>query len=171
METQRIAKINSTPVTVLSTGYEFLYKTDWKKAISDVFGGRAEIIESSDELWIGTSTGKFPFPIKVRYLSGIVLGKINRYYRTPRPSKKNLYYRDEGKCQYCKKEITLSNCTVDHVFPKSKGGKHEWSNIVLSCSSCNQKKGSKLLEDTGMKLTNDPRVPTIKEISKASSSR
>ena len=159
MENRRLNLLNSIPVLVLSTGYEPLYKTNWKKAISAVASGRAEVLETKAGVYIGTCSGEIPFPIKVRYLSGVVIGKIKKFYRTPRPTKRNLWLRDKGQCQYCSKKITLSNCTVDHVMPKSKGGKHVWNNIVLSCSTCNQKKGSRLLEDTSMSLKSQPRCP------------
>lgn len=166
MENRRLHILNSTPVLVLSTGYEPLFRTNWKKAISAVCGGRAEIVEVSSDLEIRTSSGSFPFPIKVRYLSGVVIGKINKFRRAPRPTKKNLWLRDRGVCQYCSKDITLSNCTVDHVRPKSKGGKHEWKNITLACSSCNQKKGSRLLENTSMEILQEPFEPKGPDIAK-----
>ena len=166
MENVRLNRLNSTPVLVLSTGYEPLFRTNWKKAMVAVIGGRAEVVESRTDMWIRTCSGAIPFPSKVRYLSGILIGKIKKFCHAPRPTKKNLWIRDKGECQYCLKKITLSNCTVDHVVPKSLGGKHEWKNITLSCSTCNQKKGSRLLENTGMKILRDPFVPKGPDIAK-----
>ena len=159
MKNSRIEKLDSISVLMLSTGYEPLFKTDWKKAVSAVFGGRAEIIEFHESLSIKTSSGDYPLPTKVRFLSGVFIGKIKKFSRVPRPTKKNLWLRDKAMCQYCSKKITLASCTIDHVIPKSKGGKHVWSNIVLACSSCNQRKGSSLLENTDMKILNNPTAP------------
>lgn len=55
-----------------------------------------------------------------------------------------LYYRDHGVCMYCEKKITLHEMTCDHVYPKSYGGKYEWTNIVSACPKCNYEKGSSL---------------------------
>ena len=167
MESQsRLQLLNSTPVLVLSTGYEPLFRTTWKKAISAIFGGRAEVVEASPDLHIKTSRGNFPFPAVVRFLTGVFLGKLDKFRRIPRPSKRNLWHRDSGTCQYCSKKISINDCTIDHVIPKSKGGKHEWSNIVLSCGPCNQKKGSSLLRNTGMRLKKEPVAPSGPDISK-----
>lgn len=54
----------------------------------------------------------------------------------------SLYYRDHGVCVYCEKPITFTEMTCDHVVPKSRGGRYEWTNIVSSCYDCNYAKGS-----------------------------
>lgn len=166
MKNNRLNLLNSIPVLVLSTGYEPLFSTNWKKAISAVVGGRAEIVEVQKDLYINAGENSFPFPKIVRYLSGVLLGKLKKYCTTPRPSKKNLWLRDKGQCQYCLKKVTVSSCTIDHVVPKSKGGKHEWKNIALACAKCNQKKGATLLKDTNMKLAKIPHVPDGPELLK-----
>ena len=167
MEINKLNILNSTPVLVLSTGYEPLFKTNWKKAISAVIGGRAEIVEVREDLSIRTGTGAISFPSVIRYLTGIFVGKIKKFCRNPRPTKRNLWSRDGGECQYCSKKVTIAKSTVDHVIPKSKGGKHEWKNIVLSCAPCNQKKGARLLENTSMKLKKEPIAPTGPDLSKS----
>jgi 5-methylcytosine-specific restriction endonuclease McrA len=48
------------------------------------------------------------------------------------------------------------------VVPRSKGGGDTWDNMVVACSSCNTKKGDRLLEHTGMKLAKVPRSPANK---------
>ena len=65
-----------------------------------------------------------------------------------------IYKRDRNKCQYCGATKKL---TIDHVIPRSKGGGDTWENMVVACSSCNIKKGDKLLEQTGMKLMKEPK--------------
>lgn len=75
-------------------------------------------------------------------------------------SKDTLYLRDHGKCQYCNLKIRAHEATVDHVTPKSRGGKNEWTNVVLACGPCNQKKGSLSVKEAGMHLTIKPRQMT-----------
>lgn len=74
-------------------------------------------------------------------------------------TRKNLYKRDHHTCQYCGKKPKSDELTIDHVVPRSKGGKSTWTNCVLACLKCNHKKGNKILEDTGMKLAAVPVEP------------
>ncbi|CAM3738129.1 HNH endonuclease [Hathewaya histolytica] len=50
-------------------------------------------------------------------------------------------------CFYCKRELTDTEITVDHVVPICRGGKTEENNLVISCHSCNSKKGDMTLEE------------------------
>jgi len=70
-------------------------------------------------------------------------------YRTRIPlTRSNLIARDKGLCGYCNK-FTGNKGTIDHIMPRSKGGRHEWENVVLSCSPCNGKKDDKTLAEMG----------------------
>ena len=145
---------------MLSTGYEPLFKTCWKRAISAVLSGRAEVIEKHDTLWIGTSSGKIKCPTKVRFVTGFIFAKLKiKDMALKRPTKKSLWNRDGGKCQYCEKQVSISIATIDHVVPKSRGGGHTWENLVIACSKCNGKKGSRLLEECNMQLKQKPEKP------------
>ena len=152
---------DDVPVLFLSSGYEPMYKTHWKRAISAVICGRAEVIEHHDSFEIFTSSGPIPFPTIVRYTSGILLGKLKKIQATPRVTKKNVWLRDSGRCQYCAKTVTLTDATIDHVLPKSRGGKNIWENVALSCEKCNQKKGSRLLENCDLNILKLPFRPKM----------
>lgn len=158
---KREVLLKNHEVLVLSTGYEPLFKTCWKRAISAVLSGRAEIIEKHESLWIGTSSGKIECPTKVRFITGFIAARINLkdVLSLKRPTKKSLWHRDQGVCQYCDRPVTISTATIDHVIPKSKGGCHTWENLVISCAKCNGKKGSRLLGECNMKLKKIPEPP------------
>ena len=74
----------------------------------------------------------------------------------------NVFLRDKFTCQYCgdKKDLTF-----DHLLPKSKGGLTDWENVVTACSTCNVKKGGKLLR-SGMKLFSKPYRPTVDDFTR-----
>ncbi len=158
---ERTHLLKNHEVLVLSTGYEPLFKTCWKRAISAVLSGRAEIVEKHEVLWIGTPTGRIECPTKVRFTSGFIAAKLRATldYKNAKPSKKALWHRDSGECQYCSKNVTISNATIDHVIPKSRGGGHTWENLVIACSKCNGKKGSRLLGECNMRLKKRPGPP------------
>ena len=160
----RETQLANTPVLMLSTGYEPLYQTSWKRALTAVLGGRAEIIEAHSYLTIGTSRGPIPFPIKVRFVTGIILRNIKRINTHAQLSRKNIFLRDKGQCQYCSIQVTSKSATIDHIIPRSRGGRHVWENVVIACIPCNQKKGARLIDNTNMSLIKKPKSPTISEI-------
>ena len=59
-----------------------------------------------------------------------------------------------GKAQFC-----VENLTIDHILPRSKGGKNTWKNLVTACKKCNQKKGNKTPEQANMFLIRAPFKP------------
>ncbi len=77
-------------------------------------------------------------------------------------TRKNIYKRDENRCQYCGKKFKPQDLNLDHVIPTSRGGKDNWYNVVCSCVSCNLRKGSKALAEAGMKLIKKPTRPSWK---------
>lgn len=74
-------------------------------------------------------------------------------------SKKNVFRRDNYTCQYCGQ--TGRNLTVDHVIPKSRGGRTAWENVVVACKRCNLRKGNRTLSESGLKLLRAPREPQV----------
>ena len=74
--------LDSLPVLVLSTGYEPLFKTSWKRAITAVYSGRAEVVETHSHLFIRTGTEKIEFPTIVRFVTGVISAKIKNVCRS-----------------------------------------------------------------------------------------
>ena len=68
--------------------------------------------------------------------------------------------RDRSECQYCMKAFPRNELTIDHVHPKSLGGRTVWENVVCCCIKCNRRKGNKLLQDTDMRLSVKPSKPS-----------
>lgn len=79
-------------------------------------------------------------------------------YEKPRTiSRRSIFARDGHRCQYCGNRAD----SIDHIVPKSKGGKHIWENVVAACKSCNSKKKDSYLIDTSLELMCNPKVPGI----------
>ena len=90
----------------------------------------------------------------------IVLSQYNRMPpRTVKFNRRNIFLRDRYTCQYCGRRPRESELTIDHVIPRSRGGHTIWENVVLACTTCNVQKGSRLLEECGMKPLRPPRKP------------
>jgi 5-methylcytosine-specific restriction endonuclease McrA len=89
--------------------------------------------------------------------------RLVRYDRIPKTmvrfNRKNLFARDDHQCQYCGQSQPTSQLSLDHVVPRSLGGKTSWENIVCSCMSCNSRKGGRTPEQAGMRLLKKPTMP------------
>ena len=90
----------------------------------------------------------------------ILLTTFNRMPpRTVKFNRRNIYMRDHYTCQYCGKRPPKEELTIDHIVPRSKGGKSTWENVVLACQRCNTRKGSKTPQAVDMELLKTPKRP------------
>jgi 5-methylcytosine-specific restriction endonuclease McrA len=87
----------------------------------------------------------------------ITFVKIPRGAHGRKITRKAVLARDAWTCQYCGSR--KPGLTVDHVIPRSRGGKSVWDNIVASCASCNRRKGSHLPREIKMHPRSKPRAP------------
>jgi 5-methylcytosine-specific restriction endonuclease McrA len=70
-------------------------------------------------------------------------------------SRRAIFARDEHRCQYCGRAAD----SIDHVFPRSRGGSHAWDNVAAACRPCNLFKRDRTPTEAGMRLTRPPRAP------------
>ena len=76
-------------------------------------------------------------------------------------SRKNILLRDRNTCQFCGRIFPSSELTLDHVVPRSRGGRSSWENLVACCYRCNNSKGDRTPEEAGLKLARRPRPFTL----------
>lgn len=141
---------------VLNHVGEALSFTSWLRAVGLVTCGRAMPLEESGRI-IRSEEGLWEINVPL-----VVMLRGGRYIRPQvkvRLSRKALFIRDQYTCMYCGFEGDAGNLTMDHVVPRSRGGVSTWENVVTACRGCNQKKGSRLLRDTGMQLRGRPARP------------
>ena len=88
---------------------------------------------------------------------------LTRYGGVPSRSvvftRRNLYKRDRNTCQYCGAQPGTKELTIDHVLPRSRGGKSGWENCVLACVRCNRRKADRTPREAGLRLRCEPRSP------------
>jgi hypothetical protein len=77
-----------------------------------------------------------------------------------RPSAEQIRIRDGNIDQYTGKLLKKEDMSIDHVIPKSKGGKDIWENVVLTHKNTNREKGNRLNKEVGLKLIRSPKIPT-----------
>ena len=91
--------------------------------------------------------------------------RLTRFDKMPvqsvRFNRKNLFARDDHKCQYCGKVEPTHKLSLDHVVPRSHGGPTTWENIVCCCLRCNSRKGGRTPKQARMKLLKTPTKPRV----------
>lgn len=89
--------------------------------------------------------------------------QLLHYDRVPRRevrfTRRNIFFRDRNRCQYCRKVFTQSELNLDHVVPLSRGGASTWDNVVCACVACNSRKGNRTPTEAGMALHRTPKRP------------
>ncbi len=90
--------------------------------------------------------------------------RLNSYNKIPKHrlklSRRNLFKRDKNQCQYCGIKLKSQDATIDHVVPKSTGGKTSWLNCVIACLKCNNHKSNRTPEQANMVLKRKPFEPS-----------
>ncbi len=111
----------------------------------------------SDHEGIGTPSGALRVPRLM------LLCTYDRVPRAPvRLSRRNVFLRDGYCCQYCGARPPTRDLNLDHVVPRSRGGKSTWDNLVTSCRPCNLRKGRALPSECGMEPRTAPRQPPFR---------
>ena len=94
--------------------------------------------------------------------------RLLEFDRSPRQTlrfnRRNLFARDGHNCQYCGKNLPTQQLSLDHVLPRSRGGKTTWENVVSACVDCNTRKGSRTPTEARMKLIRRPVKPKYSPI-------
>ena len=90
--------------------------------------------------------------------------RLRYYVNVPRRNppawtRRGLLARDHYTCEYCGKQCSAREATVDHVLPVSRGGRSSWGNTVTACFRCNQRKADRTPHEAGMKLLIEPKLP------------
>ncbi|MCS7088737.1 MAG: HNH endonuclease [Thermoflexales bacterium] len=141
-------------VLVLNATYEPLSVVSVPRALHLVMARRAEVLETSDVV-LRSAQHVIPVPLVIR-----LLHYVRVPHNLPLPlSRKALLLRDNYTCQYCGAQPSRDQLTIDHVVPRSRGGRTEWENVVIACATCNRRKGNRTPEEAGMKLLRKPYRP------------
>ncbi|GMH79438.1 hypothetical protein TrLO_g3610 [Triparma laevis f. longispina] len=158
---------SSYPALVLNADYQPLSLLplslwSWQESIKAVFSGRVSVVDSYDYIIRGVGLS-VPLPSVIALHDYIP----EATQKSPAFTRRNIFLRDDYKCQYCSSKFAPRDLTLDHVVPRCEGGRLEWKNAVSCCRVCNGRKGCKSLkecENIGMKLRRNPTRPTMREL-------
>ena len=143
----------STKTLKLDSSYRPLEIVDSIEALVLCLIGKAYAIENYKEE-IKSVSESFKLPAVI-----VLTRYVKFHFHTMTANRANVIWRDQNTCQYCSKEEESRVLTIDHVVPRSKGGKNTWENLVTACKKCNQKKGNKPPKEANMKLLREPKRP------------
>lgn len=155
VEVNGMMKMTSNPVLsertlLLDVGYRPLSIVSVRRALLLLISEKAETVYESDHVVRSERLEVVaPSIARLRY-------QVAAPYRRRAPlHRKAVFARDAYLCQYCGRR---AEC-LDHVYPRSKGGEHEWENVVACCRSCNAAKGDTLPEHSKFRLRTVPYAP------------
>ncbi|WP_406041669.1 HNH endonuclease [Micromonospora sp. NBC_00898] len=135
---------------VLNATYEPLCVVSVRRAAILVLSAKAVCVADGDGV-LHSARDALPVPSVVR---------LTRFVRVPYRthvglSRRAIFARDGWRCAYCRGPAE----TIDHVFPRSRGGRHAWENVVAACARCNHTKGDKTPAELGWRLHSLPAAP------------
>ena len=120
--------------------------------------GKAEpVVGSGVVRQVSSSESRYDVPSIIRLL---VVIPWKAHMGRLRFTRKNVLIRDNSTCQYCGIRVGKS-ATIDHVIPRSRGGKTDYQNCVTCCKTCNNEKGNKTPAEAKMRLLDKPKKPTF----------
>lgn len=161
--------LNSS-VLVLNRSYLPVHVTSARRAFTLLYQGIARVVNEQYqtfdfEAWsqlavardaeaIGTPGGRIRIP---RVIVLVAFDRLPK--RHVRFSRINLMARDSFQCQYCGLRPQRAELNLDHVVPRSLGGRSTWENVVTSCVDCNRRKGGRTPKQAHVKLLRKPERP------------
>jgi 5-methylcytosine-specific restriction endonuclease McrA len=135
---------------VLNATYEPLSIVSSRRAVVLVLREKADMVERGDGA-LRSASMAVPVPSVIRLRTFVRVP----YQRRVPLNRRAIFARDGGKCQYCGGGAE----NVDHVVPRSGGGRHTWENVVAACRRCNTRKGNRSPDEAGLSLRRQPRAP------------
>jgi len=143
----------------LNASFEPLTLVPVRRALRLVIDGKAVIVEAEEGRFVRSSHLTFPRPTVIR---------LARFVHVPRKFRRQvtntfLFARDGYACQFCGRSQeslrTREYLTRDHLIPLSRGGTNDWTNVLTACSTCNTRKGNRLVHECGMPPLTMPHEP------------
>ena len=124
----------------------------WKDV--SLYKTKSGLPDEDNTSWIRTVSFEIAVPKIIRLLFYEKLPRSNVKF-----NRRNIFARDENKCQYCGRRFPTSELSLDHIVPKAYNGNTTWTNIVCACTDCNKKKGGRTPIQARMKLIRKPVKP------------
>ncbi len=175
------ATVLDTSVLVINRFYIALRVISVRRALTLLYRGCAEVVTLENEQYTSYDFSSWCELSQLQaedkqpgedYLQAVGfelqvprIVRLTKYDRISQPAvrfnRRNLFARDGYCCQYCGQAKPTSMLSIDHVIPRSLGGKTNWENVVCSCLRCNSRKGGRTPQQAHMVLLSKPTRPQI----------
>jgi 5-methylcytosine-specific restriction endonuclease McrA len=141
-------------VLVLNATFEPISVVSTRRAVILLLKEKAELVEAAEaELRAESLSMRMPLVIRLVYFVRIP-------YKVSLPvTRRTVLARDHYTCQYCGRQPARKDLTVDHIVPRSRGGRTTWDNVVTACQRCNGHKGNRTPDEAGMDVLCQPARP------------
>ncbi|HHG85573.1 MAG TPA: HNH endonuclease [Bacteroidetes bacterium] len=143
----------ATKVLVLNQDYQAISICTPQRAFILVFLNKAEMVCDLKAKVLRSVESNFKYPSIIRLHRFISLP-----FKKVALSRTNIFKRDGYQCVYCG---TRENLSLDHVIPRSKGGRDSWHNLVTACQKCNTEKGDRTPEQADLQMLCKPFRPSF----------
>lgn len=143
---------------VLDSAWRPIRAIGWERAMCLDLADRVDVLEYYARE-VQTAMEAFPLPAVIR-----ARRYVARHPGRVALTRRNLLIRDNSCCQYCGKRPGHAGLTLDHILPRSRGGRSSWQNLVVCCGPCNRKKANRTPDEAQMPLLTEPRVPEAIEL-------
>lgn len=146
----------SRKTLLLNAGYEVISFIPERKMFKLLFKDKVDVVSNWNDTVIRWGSGKMGHPSILR-----LKNHVKRNYYNSNFSRKALVKRDRSTCQYCGVKLTAAQVTVDHVLPRCQGGLTTFTNCVVCCQICNNKKADRTPAEANMVLFKKPTHPSF----------
>jgi 5-methylcytosine-specific restriction endonuclease McrA len=136
-------------VLLLNQTYEPLGTVSVPRAIIMTFKNSVFVEEWDGDRVLHSAREEFPVPSVIRRRTYI---NVRRRREASGMKRLRIYLRDKFRCQYCGDKKGVTELTLDHILPRSRGGDNSPVNIVTACIACNNRKGSRTPDEARMPL-------------------
>lgn len=151
-------------VLLLNASFSPLSVIPMRRAISLMIRG---CVEAATEETITIQGVSRPF-----HLPAVI--RLHRYINVPQRkagwSRSAVMKRDAYRCIYCGiqfgerqsgRKLYKKDFTLDHIIPRSQGGRNTWGNTACACYRCNQRKADRTPHEAGMPMLWEPKIPRV----------
>jgi hypothetical protein len=126
---EHLQSLNRRPALVLNADYQPLSHLPlslwhWQDAVKSVFSGKVTVVDVYDDVRVRAASLELSLPSVIALNEYVHKATTNS--RRPAFTKRNVFLRDEYRCQYCNDMFHTRDLSLDHVVPRSRGGNLSW---------------------------------------------
>jgi 5-methylcytosine-specific restriction endonuclease McrA len=149
-------------VLLLNASFVPLRPISVRRAVNLMLAGKVEAVGGvAAQLRTPRTIFEVPAVLRLRYY-------VNVPRRGATWSRRGVLERDHWTCVYCGarpgdrqrgRTLFKRDFSVDHIVPRSRGGKNSWTNTACACQVCNRRKADRTAHEAGLKLRFAPKTP------------